>query len=1478
MRTTQRLRTPTWQLLISLLLFCGCTGIPTDGSGADPGADEALASEGSALSLTSRIGTDRRIGRIDATATSASWDAPSCSSDALDSHPPLCQGPWKYTRTLTAVGRDPFCVARECVVHGSCSMWKNGPAANVDSSSFQSGSAVTVTCRETCSTDPRSESCTGGCSPAAPSASACAASAAARYNTLLGQLNASITSEGGVGSATRSAIIAKLRVTGTIAGVHISTTYTHNAKFYTTVDKDKYWCQISTDYPIPQYAQSPSCPCAQTDYVSCEHPTGSVTEYSLPGAAQPTGTWISSQQCTTCDTVGYTGGGAAGRKYQCLSDALSGPVPSTTTQAVFRRAIIARLELLFEFAASSLTQAQRDTILALYASGTSYPVCEAPVPISDGCRTVSDAAGMTGLLQSCQALAADHVPTSSVDAQLPACLTLYDKLVDVPGGACRDELVALTSTTVEGLIEHRFDAIAFGTLGWAGLTEALNTIDSWYDHAKMLRDPALLDKRVSVLLGRFWEHTYAAAAPAPQTVSATDVQQQLASMLETGLAADWAVLSAAFSDESQLDSPPLLAVVADALRSTTDRLETVSEMHDAACRYKGCSDNVDSTLTSQTWRVLAGVLDVVDLQPALTTGLALKTAHLPLWNALDRLRNHRARLQAAFTAAGGGDLSEMFGGFVPDGAEALAALLGSAREHWIRYGNFGLFLSAGERPLYAGMQNKGLVTSGITGHENALGQAINNYAATKVNVVNALLAQMRGEQEMASIKDRLLASSRRIVDIIRDTTGLQAREEEETRRYADYEKAFDDMHDAGVFDDDMASQSDVIGGAMLSGADARFTVGAALDASSMAALRLGQPWREPLTKGQALHLNVTGSWAPTCALQRSNIPGPTPGTYDNLASDAVTGPEGYMMQWSNGDFSAATWTHDSVTKESLSAEICLQIEVGAPGFVKFVLGSSAEIIAKACAGLSHEWSQGNSTSNGNDERSGASFSAGIHLDETPFPAAPAGALLLVVTEQNNPRNILDVQVVSRQMVYLAAENSDAYLVVNDVNAGGCTTRPGDKLTIEGQKVTSFGAIAQQLKLAMADTLLDIRADEPAILEQGALMPSDQLLIRQHARQTLSLHLGFDLTELPAAVMEFYDTWLTAEVTSLERRAAIRGLQRDLDRSFLEVESMNRELGAAGDQSRLLALVPRWSLRNLQAQRVDAEASAELRLITDYVPPVLELRYSKALTILRTKPNNKVTPLMNVDFAAPMEVAYAALDALALDIRDTLEFAVLDSADYGTAMAALAFPNPNMYGQGGAGPAGCEFFGTCNLETIQPTMLWQTVEMERAQQVWDGVLQHGWSSFAITPDDLYNIHGGNARLHCSDGAPVVKKVALYIVGGQTEYDSAFYRPPMRASAEQIFPVAGGKQTYAKVDTDWLSMGLPVFGGAEGQAVQRVHADNSHVGEGLSPFGHWDVDFTTFPFATDTISALVMVFELEPRPLAAPGVGIEACMLP
>jgi hypothetical protein len=209
------------------------------------------------------------------------------------------------------------------------------------------------------------------------------------------------------------------------------------------------------------------------------------------------------------------------------------------------------------------------------------------------------------------------------------------------------------------------------------------------------------------------------------------------------------------------------------------------------------------------------------------------------------------------------------------------------------------------------------------------------------------------------------------------------------------------------------------------------------------------------------------------------------------------------------------------------------------------------------------------------------------------------------------------------------------------------------------------------------------------------------------------------------------------------------------------------------------------------------------------------------------------------------------------------------------MAAIAFPNPNQYGNG-TPPPGCENFGTCNIGTTQPNMMWKTVEMERAEQVWAGLQMHTWSSFVVDPSDLYDLHGGNARLPCSASAPVIRKVALYVVGGgATEYDNAFYGPPMKASKDQIFPTAVGPLRYTKVDEDWLSMGLPVFGGAEGNAVTRVHNDNSiHVGEGLSPFGTFDVDFTNFPFSLEPISAVVLVFELETRPVAS-GVNIDVC---
>jgi hypothetical protein len=418
------------------------------------------------------------------------------------------------------------------------------------------------------------------------------------------------------------------------------------------------------------------------------------------------------------------------------------------------------------------------------------------------------------------------------------------------------------------------------------------------------------------------------------------------------------------------------------------------------------------------------------------------------------------------------------------------------------------------------------------------------------------------------------------------------------------------------------------------------------------------------------------------------------------------------------------------------------------------------------------------------------------------------------------------------------------------------------------KTTSFGAVAQQLKLAMAETIAAIEDQTPAILRQGQLLGSDTLFLRQEAHQALALAMGLDVTQLPAMVMDFYDTWITAQLNSLERRATLRQLQRELDRAYLEVEGLQNDLAAAGDQARLLQLMPRWTLRNLQADRLDAEVHDVVRLLADYVPPVFELRYTKALTVLRTKPANKLTPLLGLDFAAPTEDAYAALDALALDVRDTIEFAQLDSADYGTSYAAIGFLNMSS-----------PVWSACGAISACPDLIWKTVDETRAKEVWDALRAKRKANFSITPDDLYDRHGRAASLLCSQSAPVIRRLALVPVG-PLSYGDYHYHPSLTVSADQAFPTALGVQDYVKVDQDWLTMGLPVLGrgnvgsGGEADVVNTFASDTSRVGEGLSPFGTFEVDFTNWPFPVDQ-TELVLVFELETRPAASPGVAIDAC---
>jgi hypothetical protein len=128
---------------------------------------------------------------------------------------------------------------------------------------------------------------------------------------------------------------------------------------------------------------------------------------------------------------------------------------------------------------------------------------------------------------------------------------------------------------------------------------------------------------------------------------------------------------------------------------------------------------------------------------------------------------------------------------------------------------------------------------------------------------------------------------------------------------------------------------------------------------------------------------------------------------------AETGPEGYWVSLSNGSFTSHSTTDSTDTRKSIGASIraCATATTGAPE-------SRLRFAIEACihASIDRIWSDATADSNGVEARTSASFASGVRLPATPFPEAPAGSLLAVVTRGGHPGEILDVRVVQRDDV------------------------------------------------------------------------------------------------------------------------------------------------------------------------------------------------------------------------------------------------------------------------------------------------------------------------------------------------------------------------------------------------------------------------------------------------------------------------------
>jgi hypothetical protein len=1409
--------------LVAALLFTAC-GHADD---APPGADD---------------GNEAVAERDDALAT-PTWTSPSCDEDGLSSPATTCDGPWRYSYDHDCTEAHPDCGPKGA----TCQHW--GIGVDYAAPKVVVEATRTRACTEQCQKVGAEKGCITECDPPFP-------------NTAAAWCGGYVP---GKEAAIEAKVPAQFRPPGYAAAVAVAVdaapatvkkvTVVNNSKVKITDTIFTEACHLRvTNDPQPRWGTSVPY-CGQDGWNTCDHCPPVNDVISPPGQTLASlGTDLTAAECLTCDHL------AGADKLTCLQAKLATPPAGLPDPAAFEDAIVARHKLFFELHGDLVTPAQRATIRHLYHADAAAPICAtllADVP----CDPALD-----GALAACDALTEPHVPDASVLAQLGGCIALLAD-VDALPGACRDAAIASAADVHQRLMARAFAAqIEPGATSDAppvGLDLALATLASWYDAiAPLAPDPTWLEGQSSQVVGSFWKRAYAARLTLPASVDGSTAGATLEALTTADRAVDVAVIAALFAPAGTLDSPPLLMLLGDALTALRDRLDTVATGHDLACRYQSCAGAALTDPSLQTWRLLALLPDQAGLGTALTTTTQLKSKHPALHAALTALHARHDRLAAAWTATGATVPVALMLAVAPTPwTTKLHGVVGEATGRHNQAFATGTTTGAGERVLHSGMQKKDDVRHLLADRIATLQTRLSVFQNNKVQLVNDVLAHISGLNAQESLLRRIERIQLDLLHLGADLRGMEARESQEQLRYADALATFVGLVERGVFDADMLVARDVLPPLVVSARNAAWIEGAADPA--VIGVR-----HQALARGEQLRWSIGGEWAPTCALQKTALAGP--GGYHGLASqkDAMTGPEGYRISWADTNYVAESSSEVNETSFFANAQMCLEASTGLE-----VLGNGSKVTFQACAGIGYKAADTDTETDGEESRSSASMSGGLRLRETPYDEAPAGALLLVLTDAVTGA-VVDVVVMHRQGVVIAPQDVVAHVVVNDRTfpegaPSPCQVR-ADALTVEMFKARNLGAMAQALGAAMNDVLVgqsapgqpaySIREMRAEILAQGALLPGEITALRSSAWARLEERAGMPLDDLPPGVRGFFGAFLDRELASLERAARTFELKRQEQALLLDLEHLDAELAAAGGQSRLLALVPRWRAQALGEKELEVALGDLLQVLESYVPPILELRYPAAAAQLRVDAAGELSVLRNLDITADREAMVVAVLALANRVHTALTNASVGLSSDGLTTVAVAFPQP----AGAGAPPECKSLGTCVATAWHVARSFIDPWGKPAQKVW---------TLKVTPEDLYGEHVSVGSLDCGDHAPVIHRAGLYFVmEDDSDVTSQNIRVPALVDQRLLFPTGAGVLAYATVARQ-TSLSLRVSSGLDVNALTRLPPTET-MGQGLSPFGELTIDLEGLPASLLTAKAVILVMEVERhRPggaVALPGV--------
>ncbi|RKH07442.1 hypothetical protein D7V97_21310 [Corallococcus sp. CA053C] len=1151
----------------------------------------------------------------------------------------------------------------------------------------------------------------------------------------------------------------------------------------------------------------------------------------------------------------------------------------------------------------------------------------APPAASETCTGTS---GVDASLALCHRMAQSHVPTDRVATVWQRCMDAATSAaaVSCPGTssypqAWYDISQALLRKDVVALQRD-----SLGQLKQDDLQKRLSRLNQWYTlarttvHGGAAVPPALV-KDLDATYSDFWKAAYAGGL-----LSNDGTQLLSADPFNTGLATDRALLTAALTPMSgstslPLGNAPLLMLMGDGLKGLHDRITDVSQLHDLGCRFMGCAGpSPVRTEVSELWRLLGTMADETALDAAVlgASNLALAPAERAAWRGLfEKARQNHGALRTAVTEVFGATTYDKAlllttpPALVPPPALLLVRAIQDGDTRTASYLKSGGFLPSARNSLRAGIQEtkRSQLDDRITQRTQELTTAKAEFLQYRTDYVNARLAELGNTQQVGSILDQLKLRYAEFDQLAVDLVGLRANAAQEEAAFGDFASAFKVASDSEQADlAKLAITRGAVDTLSISAAEARFSPwSGSTDLASFAVQKNGAPWTVAANAGDIINVAARNQWAPTCVLTHAQLRKPmdADGTLANVqVNGALTGPEGFLVQFSDNAFTAQSNATSKYAGASASARACagVRVESGVSWDFMFVAKAVAYASVEACIAGEVGIRTSSDSSSGGDQRVSATYNTGLRLNGTPFPKLPAGSLLLVQRERGT-QTLRDVQVVQPNMSVIVGRKAgladgqvdpgvDLYFVANDAasvltpfGTQSCTPDTSHSLTVDVQRLVPAGSAVRQMAPAMARVITDMRAATESLVNQGRVLSQDMLARRQAATSSLyeacrqetqcnvtgTCNSVCDLTQFPPSLMSLYETFVSKELARLERKVEIRAVERRMELMAMEMKALSNALEATQVQGRILRLVPAWSLRNLDGEKLRLRTQNLATLVTDSLYPVLDLRYPFVLSGLKT--NQAISNLVRADWSQ----AYVNLADLELSAVSAVTGALADGRfvdkDPSYTLVALSFPRPGF-------PA-----------TTSP---WLKASPERSKALWDSLMDvtnpKAAFSVQVVPSDFYVDDGAfSGALQCTEGTPILHRVGLFFVrtGGSTGAENTTLNgQPLRAAStfeqELTFTGPQGTKTYFIEDDllegpRWRLGQNRVHFGLSAAAVNTFELgefakpvnDQASGGDGLSPFSTVKFDVTglrTNPIhPLDAASELVLVYKVDRRTVSS-----------